>query len=93
VPFRVLACAVAQAVHARRPLHEGARRVVANVDGEPCPHGVLGRPTAAFQVTGLQSELGYVGVMQGVANLFQNLPRGALEVLSFRQAPSGETSG
>ena len=69
-----------QTVDAGSRLDKGRLRVIPHVHREPRSHGVLGRPPGALEVSALQSDLGYVRVMEGVPDLLQNLPRGGPEV-------------
>ena len=69
-----------EAVDAGSGLYEGGLGVVPDVYGEPGAHGVLRGSSGALEVPGLERDLGYVRVVQRVADLLENLPRSGLEV-------------
>lgn len=85
-----------QAVDAGSGLYEKGIGVVPYVHREAGAHGVLWGSSGALQVPGLQRDLGYVRVVEGVSYLPEDLPRGGLEIqdASPRQpATSDGTSG
>jgi hypothetical protein len=61
-------------------LHERSLRAVPDVHRGLSPHGVLRRPPGALQVAALQRDLGYVRLVERMADLPEYLARGALEV-------------
>jgi hypothetical protein len=61
-------------------LDERALRIVPDIYREAGPHGVLGRPPGALEVATLESDLGYVRIVEGMPDLSKDLPRGSLEV-------------
>jgi hypothetical protein len=69
-----------ETVHAGGRLDEAALRIIAHVNGEPGPHGVVRGTAAAFEVPRLEGELGDVRIVQRVADLFEYEARGGLEI-------------
>jgi hypothetical protein len=69
-----------QSVHAGSCLHEEALRVVAHVNGEAGPHGVVRGAAAARQVPRLEGQFGDVRIVQRMANLFEDETGCCLEV-------------
>ena len=84
---------VLQTVDAGGGLEEGGAGIVADVHGEPGPHRILRRSAGALQVSGLERDLGYVRVVEGMPDLPENLPRGGLEVHGGYPSTSEETAG
>lgn len=72
--------AVFEAVHAGRGLHKDTLRIIAHIDREPGPHGVVRGVAAALEVPRFEGKLGDIRVVQRVAYLFEYDARRGLKI-------------
>jgi hypothetical protein len=69
-----------EAINAGGRLDEGTLGVVAHVHGEPGSRGIVRGTPPAFDIPRLEGKLSDIRVVQRVADLFEDDPRGGLEV-------------